>query len=192
MISKSTILAFSALLLAGAGCKPTRGTASPEDYFGLVQVAVQSGEIATMIGRNKAIEAKTFEGCVTSEVLLAALGSAGDALQVKATRSEVVFIPGFEVDLTECLALQEGPPAPGSIEASQLVEPLVGVALMMGSYYANQLKLTDCKKGELALGVLAYLQGMSGPVAEEIANPDGKISIPALPIDLSMCVETED
>jgi hypothetical protein len=239
-------------------------------------VAFQGGEIAAMIGRNEAIKAKNFAGCVSSETLIAAFDSAGDALNAKALDS--VVIPGFDLDLSECMALREVPAeeeapateapegenasfsspvalstmvagyqapaeeapaesateeapaeeapaeeapaeeateeapaeeapaeeapaeepaeeAPveeamaGNEDVAALVEGIAGVAIIAGSHYATKLKATDCKKGEIAVAALGYLSGMVKPIADEIADPDGKISIPAVPIDLSACSE---
>jgi len=260
-LAKTTILTLLVTTVAATGCRPNRGTASPQDYFGLIQVAFQGGEIASMIGRNEAIKAKNFAGCVSSDVLLAAFDSAGDALNAKVMDN--VVIPGFDLDLSECMAFREVPaeeappeetapaeeapeadgdnaslpasvviamvaPAPaeeapaeeapaeepaaeepaaeepaaeepetpsveevaaGNENAAALVESIAGVAIIAGAHYATKLKATDCKKGELALGVLGYLSGMVKPIADEIAEPDGKISIPAVTLDLSACSE---
>lgn len=277
-LAKTTILTLLVTTVAATGCRPNRGTASPQDYFGLIQVAFQGGEIASMIGRNEAIKAKNFAGCVSSDVLLAAFDSAGDALNAKVMDN--VIIPGFDLDLSECMALREVPaeeapaeeapeatpeadgdnaslpasvvvamvaPAPaeeapaeeapaaeepaeateeapaeeapaeepaaeepaaeepaaeepeetpsveevaaGNEGAAALVESIAGVAIIAGSHYATKLKATDCKKGELALGVLGYLAGMVKPIADEIADPDGVVSIPAVTLDLSACSE---
>ena len=268
-MAKTTLLTLLVTTVAATGCRPNRGTASPEDYFGLIQVAFQGGEIASMIGRNEAIKAKNFAGCVSSDVLLAAFDSAGDALNAKVMDNGVIH--GFDLDLSECMAFREVPaeeapveaapeadgdnaslpasvvvamvaPAPaeeapaeeapaeeapaeateeapaeeapaeepaaeepaaeepeetpsveevaaGNEGAAALVESIAGVAIIAGSHYATKLKATDCKKGELALGVLGYLSGMVKPIADEIADPDGKISIPAVTLDLSACSE---
>jgi cell pole-organizing protein PopZ len=259
-MAKSTILVLLSTTLISTGCRPNKGTASPEDYFGLIQVALQGGEVAAMIGRNEAIKSKNFAGCVASDVLTAAFDSAGDALSAKVTGT--VIIPGFDIDLGDCMALREAPAeedtasvvtfstavaayqapaeensteaeeapaeteeppaeeastteeapaeeteapteeapaeeeAPVATEAVQssedvaaLVEAIAGVAILSGTHYATKLKATDCKKGELALSALGYLQGMIKPIADEIADPDGKISVPAVPVDLSACTE---
>jgi len=267
-MAKTTLLTLLVTTVAATGCRPNKGTASPQDYFGLIQVAFQGGEIASMIGRNEAIKAKNFAGCVSADVLLAAFDSAGDALSAK-TMDNVV-IPGFDLDLSECMAFREVPAeeapeadgdnasAPASVvvaivapaeeapaeeapaeeapaeateeapaeeapaeepaaeepaaeepaaeepeeeassveevaagneDAAAMVESIAGVAIIAAAHYAVKLKATDCKKGELALGVLGYLSGMVKPIADEIAEPDGKISIPAVPLDLSACSE---
>lgn len=278
-MAKTTLLTLLVTTVAATGCKPNRGTASPQDYFGLIQIAFQGGEIAAMIGRNEAIKAKNFAGCVSSETLISAFDSAGDALNAKVLDS--VVIPGFDLDLSECMALrevaaepeapvteepvapegeenasltspvvvaalvtagyqapaegEEAPAEPAAEEAATeeapaeeapaeaateeapaeeapaeepaaeeapvvaamasnedaaaLVESIAGVAIIAGNHYATKLKAVDCKKGELAIAALGYLSGMVKPIADEIADPDGKISIPAVTLDLSGCSE---
>jgi hypothetical protein len=270
-MAKTTLLTLLVTTVAATGCKPNKGTASPEDYFGLIQIAFQGGEIAAMIGRNEAIKAKSFAGCVSSETLIAAFDSAGDALNAKVLDN--VVIPGFDLDLSECMAFrevaaepetpateetvapeggenaslsspvvvavvmapaegeepaaaepaaEEAPAAepateeapveeapaeepvaeePAAEEApveavmasnedvAAMVESIAGVAIIAGNHYATKLKAVDCKKGELAIAALGYLSGMVKPIADEIADPDGKISIPAVTLDLSACSE---
>ena len=263
-MAKTTILAVLATSFLAAGCRPNKGTASPQDYFPLIQVALQGGEVAAMIGRNEAIKAKSFGGCVASDVMSGAFDSAGSALNGKLTGD--VVIPGFDLDLSECLALrpaaeagaenasyptvvvativcgygpaeeapatedptkpaedaaaeekpaedstkpaeeapaEEAPADPepvaeesdpaettkGNEDAARLVEGIAGVAIIAGTHYANKLKATDCKKGTVALAALGYLSGMIKPIADEIASPDGKVSVPAVPVDMSACSE---
>jgi len=244
-MAKTTILAVLATSFVATGCRPNKGTASPQDYFPLIQVALQGGEVAAMIGRNEAVKAKNFGGCVAADVLSAAFDSAGTALNGKLTGA--VVIPGFDIDLSECMALRAAAPgaenasyqtvvvatmvcgsgpaetpsteapaeeapveeAPaaepdpepaveeadpaaavkGNEDAAALVEGIAGVAIIAGTHYANKLKATDCKKGTAALAALGYLSGMIKPIADEIANPDGKVSVPAVPVDMSECLE---
>lgn len=196
-MSQKTNFAILSLLLtsmATTGCLPTKGTAGPEDYFGLIQVAFQGGEIAAMIGRNEAIQAKNFPGCVSAEVLESAFNSAGRALRSKTPES--VEIPGFEVDMSTCMAFR-GPvevdpvETPDSVQGNEdvavLVEAIAGIAILGGTHYANKLKATDCKRGELALAALGYLRGMVKPIADEIALPDGVVVIPSVVLPLHSC-----
>ena len=103
-------IAASALIIlpiALGGCRPQKGTANPEDYFPLIQVALAGGETAAMIGRNEAIRAKNFEGCVASESLVAAFDSANQILAGRL--SDQIVIPAVEIDVSDCLALRETP-----------------------------------------------------------------------------------
>lgn len=234
-IGKFTVSAALLLPLALGGCKPTKGTANPEDYFPLIQVALAGGETASMIGRNEALKAENFAGCVASEALISAFGSANEAIGGRLM--DKIVIPAVEVDVSECLALREGDveaeasvitgtvvagyvaPAEGeetpaeeegaeeaeeeaeeatpaeeasaelkgNPDAAVLVEAIAGITLTAATHYATKLQSSNCKKGTAALGAIAYVQGMIGPIADEVAEPDGKMSVPAVTIDLSKC-----
>lgn len=268
--------ALLVLPIALGGCTPRKGTANPEDYFPLIQVALAGGETASMIGRNEAIKAKNFAGCVAAASLISAFDSSN---QVLAGRLEdKIVIPAVDVDVSECLALREAPaaeenaslapvtystqvagyayaapaegdgeapaessetpaesapeasdgdgeaaekeapeeapapapePAPaeensadveaavaeaeanlkGHPDAAVLVEAIAGITIAAVTHYATKLQKTNCKKGTAALGAINYVAGMIQPVTEEIADPDGKLSVPAVTIDLSQCAE---
>ena len=256
-MAKTTIFAALVTSFVASGCRPNKGTASPEDYFPLIQVSLQGGEVAAMIGHNEAVKAKNFGGCVASSVLGAAFDSAGAALNGKLSGD--VVIPGFDLDLSECLALREAPGdenasfaspvviatmaagyssapeeaatetteekpaeeavateekpaeeapveeasteeeaeatptveevAAGNAQVAALVEGIAGIAIIGATSYANKLKATNCTKGTAALAAIGYVSGMVKPIADEIADPDGKVSVPAMPVDLSACVE---
>lgn len=178
------ILATLVLCAAATGCRPNRGTANPEDYFPLIQVAIEGGEIAAMIGRNEAISAKNFAGCVASDVVASALDAAGKALGGKIAGAPV--IPGFDVDLADCMPLKAEQPA-GAPDAAALVQGIVGVSLAVAKHYAEKIQAADCRRGTTAIAAVAFVEGMVGPIGDEIASPDGKLSVPATPIDLKAC-----
>lgn len=231
-----------ALPVVLGGCGPKRGTANPEDYYPLIQVALAAGETAALIGRNEAIKAGNFGGCVSAESLAAGFGAAGQTLGGR-LRDQVVF-PALEVDVSDCLALRaneaqtpvvvstkiagyvsdpeseedaessasedaeedleaeeteseaaESLTEPESFDAvsqdtsdaAVLVETIAGVTLVAVLHYANKLKTANCKKGTVAMGAVHYVNGMIKPIADQIANPDGKISVAAVTVDFLDC-----
>jgi hypothetical protein len=264
-IGKLSVSFLLALPLSVGACGPQKGTASPEDYYPLIQVALGGGETAAMIGRNEAIKAKSFGGCVAAEALITAFDSAGAVLAGKL--GDKIVIPAVDLDVSECLALREaeaepeagdenasleGPvvialvaPEPeekpaeepaaeepaaeepaaeepaaeepaaeekpaeepaaedeaeeaadavaaglkGNADAAALVEGIAGFTLVAVLHYAAKLKAANCKKGTAAMGAINYINGMIKPISEEIAEPDGKMSIPSVTIDLSECEE---
>lgn len=231
-IGKFTVFAALLLPLALGGCKPRKGTANPEDYFPLIQVALAGGETAAMIGRNEALEAKHFEGCVAAESLISGFDAANQILAGRL--ADKIVVPAVDIDVSECLMLREGDesamvpyvhesrvagyvaPVAGEEEAEEaavageeeaaveapessslkgnedaavLVEAIAGITVAAVLHYATKLKDANCKKGTAALGAVHYVSGMIKPVAEEIANPDGMVSVPAVTIDLSECNE---
>jgi len=256
-IGKFTVSAALLIPLALGGCRPTKGTANPEDYFPLIQVALGGGETAAMIGRNEAIKAKNFAGCVASESLISAFDSANQVLASK--MGGQIVIPAVEIDVSECLALQAAPaeetgdesasvtvhstmvaayvappeeapaeeapaeeaateeapaegapaeepaaeeapaeepeaeePTPtlkGNADVAALVEAIGGMTMVVVLHYAVKLQSANCKKGTAALGAINYVNGMIKPIADEIAEPDGIVSVPAVTIDLSECTD---
>ena len=259
-------LAVGALILPFAlgGCRPHKGTANPEDYFPLIQVALAGGETAAMIGRNEAIKAKSFGGCVAAESLVSAFDSSAQVLAGR-LRGQIV-IPAVDIDVSECLALrdaadvteegeenaslngpvvvviavagyrapvsdanpegldppseealpastapsaeeapaeeapaeeapaeeapaEEAPTLKGHPKAAMLVETLGGITIAAVLHYAIKLQAANCKKGTAAIGAINYVGGMIKPIADELADPDGVVSVPAVAIDLSECAE---
>jgi hypothetical protein len=180
----SSIVLATVALTAATGCRPNRGTANPDDYYPLIQVAFEGGEVAAMIGRNEAIKAKDFAGCVASDVIASALDSAGQALAGKLADAPV--IPGFDLDLADCMAIRADNPT-GDQDAAVLVQGIAGVSLAVAKHYAEKIKGADCRRGTAALAAVAYVGGTVAPITEEIANPDGKLSVKASVIDLKAC-----
>lgn len=179
-------LALGSLLVASTGCEPKKGTASPEDYFPLVLVTFDGGKTAAMIGRNEFIKKKDFAGCVSMEALIAAFDGAGDTLAGKL--ADKVVIPGFELDLTDCMALRSEDEQPeGNAEVGPIIEGAAGVALATAEFYANRLKDANCKKGTAALGAIAYIRGLVDPVVKQVADPGSPLVIEAVAIDLTAC-----
>lgn len=171
------------LLLFSVGCRPTAQTASPEDYFPLILVAMEGGKTASMIGRNESLKDKNFAGCVAATVMTSAFDSAQDALS-KNLDGDLV-IPGFELSLEECLPLKDQPS--GNPEVVPLVESIASVALSTSEFYAQRLKSTNCKKGTAALAAVAYLRGMVDTISQQIASPGAAVSLPGLAVDLDQC-----
>ena len=264
--------AFLILPIVLGGCRPQRGTANPEDYFPLIQVALAGGETAAMIGRNEAIKAKSFGGCVAAESLVTAFDSSARILAGRLT--DQIIIPAVEIDVSECLALRDAgdvtepgeesasfrgpvvvsrvvagyapvsdanpegldppgeapaeesptaePPAEEAVpaeeaapeeaapaeepaaeeeapieldslkaypQAAMLIDTLGGITIAAVLHYATKLQAANCKKGTAAIGAINYVGGMLKPVADELAEPDGKVSVPMVVIDLSECEE---
>jgi hypothetical protein len=185
-IAKTTILAALAVTTLATGCKPKKGTANPEDYYPLIQIALEGGEIAAMIGRNESIKDENFAGCVASDVLSAAFDSTSEALAGQLTGDTV--IPGFDLDLAECMAIPHEEPK-SSEDAAVIVEAVAGVTMSTVKHFAIKLQAVDCKKGTAALAAVDYVAGMIPAIADEIAEPDGVFKVEATALDLSSCEE---
>lgn len=198
-INKFMVSAALCLPLLAGGCKPSKGSANPEDYFPLIQVALGAGETGAMIGRNEAIKAQNRGGCVAAESMITAFDSANQILT--GSLEDKVVIPAISIDVSDCSELKgsdsEAPAEgastedalKGSQDAAVLFETLAGITLAAVKHYAARLKTANCGKGTAALGVVLYVEGMVGPISAEIADPDGKVDVPAVTIDLSECEE---
>lgn len=196
-LSKMMGAAALVALVFGAGCKPQRGTANPEDYFPLILVAMDGGKTAAMIGRNEFLGAGNFAGCVSMETMIMGFGGVGDVLAGK--MNDKVVIPGFDLDLADCLALRGdeveplGEPLEDDLEEDSadeitpLIEGVASVALSTAEFYANRLKGANCKKGTATLAAIAYLKGLVTPIAKQVAEPGSPMSVPAVVVDLSAC-----
>jgi hypothetical protein len=185
-IAKTKVVVLTAAVALVSGCKSERLTASPEDYYPLIQVALEGGKLASLIGRNESIKDSNFAGCVSSDVLASAFDSASVTLSGRLTGEDV--FPGFSLDLTDCLTLPHGD-AKSSEDAAVLVEAIAGVALSAVRHYANKLKRADCEKGSAALAAVSYVYNMVPIIADEIANPDGVVTVDPVTIDYLSCVK---
>ena len=102
-----------------------------------------------------------------------------------ATSSQgVAAIPAIEIDVSQCHALLDNvkPLVQGDAEfqvkaASVLLVPVINGVL--GPMLNEQL---SCSDRALAEAVLEYINGALPAIAEELANPDGKVLIPSVSI----------
>lgn len=172
--------------LAGvlSGCSPKKGTANPDDYYPLILAALDGGRIATMIARNEFLAKGNFPGCVSMEAMIAGFSATGDALAGKL--QDQMVIPGFELDLAECMALREENPA-GNQEVGPLISGTAEVALTTAEFYAMRMQLTNCKKGTAALAAIAYIRGLVDPVVSQVESPGATMTIPAVSVPLDAC-----
>ena len=84
---------------------------------------------------------------------------------------------------------EEPPAVKGNPKVALMIDAVAGITLTAVLSYATKLKAANCKKGTLALAAIHYVNGMIKPIADEIESPDGKVTIPAFPVDLSECTE---
>lgn len=184
---KIGILALVGAISMVAGCKPLKGSASPEDYTFLIHTALESAEIGAMIGRNAALDKGDFAGCVTAEVLGEAASGVKRSLSKR--MDDEFVVPALKVDLDECRQLGSAPAPAQNEKVAAYVEAFAGIALSGASHYASKLEPSDCKKSKAAQGAVAYLQALVKPIADEVAYTDGVFEVPEVKISLSECSE---
>lgn len=189
MQSATKFLAIGAVALLAAGCKPHGSVKSPEDYLPYVSMGLEAAGTAASIGHTEAKMKGAFAACVTTGVLESAFNTASDAVVGAATKAEQ--IPAVDVDVSVCL--EYAPKEPSGQEVSDEVKDLIdswaGTAIKQAKFFIDKLEATNCKGHKGGLAALAYVEQVLDPIVEEISEPDGKLSLPAVAIDLSACEE---
>jgi hypothetical protein len=180
--------AFAALFLL-AGCKPTGSVRSPEDYLPYVSMALEAAGTAASFGQAEAIRKRGFSACVTTGVLESAFDTASDAVVGAATKNEQ--IPAVDVDVSACLefAPSEANGKELSDEVKDLIDAWASTSVKQARFFVEKLEGADCKGHQGGTAALNYVEQVLEPIVEEISEPDGKLTLPAVPIDLAACEE---
>jgi hypothetical protein len=106
----------------------------------------------------------------------------------KRVSGEVVF-PGLNVSLSDCMEFHDPDLVPADPNTAAMVEGLVGVGISMARSYAEKVKLVSCEQGAVVVASLDWLAGMTRPIADEVANPDGVLAVPSVTVELEECVD---
>lgn len=190
MQSATKFLAIGALMpILMAGCKPNGSVKSPEDYLPYVSMALEAAGTAASIGQTEARTKGAFAACVTTGVLESALNTASDAVVGSVTKNEQ--IPAVEVDVSVCLEFAPDP-AEGkdvSEEVKALIDAWTDAVIKQASFFIDRLEGSNCKAYQGGTAAMIYVKQVMGPIVEEISEPDGKLSLPAVPINLAACEE---
>lgn len=190
MQSATKYLAIGALALSfSAGCKPMGKVKSPEDYLPYVSMALEAAGTAASIGQTEARSKRAFAACVTTGVLESAFNTASDAMIGAATKNEQ--IPAVEVDVSVCLEFAPKEPKGEDVseEVKGLIDAWTDAAIKQAKFFIDKLEGTNCKGYQGGTAALAYVEQVLDPIVEEISQPDGKLSLPAVPLNLSVCEE---
>lgn len=189
MQRKTKILTAAALCLPlfSLGCKPTGHVKSPEDYLPFVVMGLEAASTAAVFGQSEAKKKGAFGACVTTGVLGSAFSTAADAMIGVAQDSPEV--PAVEVDVSACLEFAPDPSTGKEVseEVRVLVDSWAGSVLKTTLFYLERLQGTNCKGYQAGVSAVEYVEGVVDPIVNEIDSPDGKISIPAVPINLAAC-----
>ena len=187
MLFAKHTLATVVLSISFLGCKPIGHVRGPDDFLPFIAMALEAGATASGIGKVEAKRSGSFTGCVTTGVVSSALNTASEAV-VEASKKNPT-IPSVDVDVSDCLSLSPYEPSGKEIpeEVGDLVGLWAGAALNTSRFYAERLRSSNCEAYETVLSILTYVEGSVDPAANEISQPDGKLSIPAVKIDFSQC-----
>ncbi len=163
---------FGLLVVAMVGCQqPPSGQ---EDPIPVVVSALASGSALAFVAEADAIRREDAVACWAwgSASFLAA--SAGKILA-----SGGAEFPSVDVDLSACHDLK---PMPG-VDVSAQVEPIAHATLnsaqiVVAAYSAKW----SCPLRSNVDAAMAYANGWVGPIVDEVTNPDGKLTVPAVAV----------
>lgn len=173
------------LLLTATGC------ASGPKYPQLAQASLGASASVATAAKLEAARAERLTACVTAAALETALSSAEEALfaYVRDT-PDTWALPGVEVDLRACSAIDVGdlsllePDSASRIRGT--VEGLAPAAIVVTRAVLASTSL-ECPDLVIASAVLAYLEGATSPILAWLEDPGRPLSIPAVPVELSVC-----
>lgn len=159
------------------------GCAGTPDYLPLIDAGLLGGEGITQAGKSLAVERKDVAGCFVTCALLTTLASAKEAVDGwLRTPSGPGVIPGVDIDLAECVALSGKPLEPVlKGEAEQIVKGIADGVLPAVEAVVRVVvegSSATCREKSIADGVLRYIRAVAPAVVDEMANPDGMLSIP--------------
>ncbi len=189
-MQKSTRILLSVGLLLSLGCKPSSGVKSPEDYLPYISMGLEAGATAALLGKNEAKAQSAFAACVTTGVLSSAFNTASDV--VIGISTENPQIPAVDVDVSDCVEFAPHPVTEGKEigdDVQEIIDLWAAAALTNAKFYILKLKGQNCKGYETGMAVLGYVEGLVEPIVAEISEPDGKLSLPAVPVNLAACGE---
>jgi len=165
--------------------EPTR-----EDLFRNVQLALSSAQLSVQIGNIAAVDKKNFPACLTTLVLQSSFEAGEEFL-----KDGGVKIPRLRVDVSRCAQFQEAlPPAVLREEVLPMIENAVSIPIEALKAILARRPPPDASCEDMAVlgGLLSYLRLLSKPILKELAEPDGRMRVPSLPIDLSGCGQGPD
>lgn len=180
------LLACGAAVLV-SGCKPSGNVKSPEDYIPFVAMALEGGATAALIGKSDAKAKGAFGACVATGVIGTAFSTAGDGLVGYATKNPQ--IPAVDVDVSDCLEFAPKEPDGKEIDddLKALIDSWTASVLQTATFFLSKLETQNCKGYQAGLAAVAYVEAVKDPIIDEISNPDGSLSLPAVPINLAAC-----
>lgn len=170
------------LALGGAGCGGSHTQS--------LSTTLQTGQLLAEGARSQSLYQGSQVGCYASSVSVAALGSSYEALALyDDAAGGVQGIPGIKVDYSQCEPLhEEGFQGLMSSGTGNLVRGWASALFGVVQILSGQLGLElDCEERALTLAVVSYLDGAVVAILEELTAPNGRVSIPAVNLNLSAC-----
>ena len=175
-------LLLVAFTLMGCPKKPLPTGVAP-DPTPIIIVGLDTGAQLSAASGKMAEESEDYVGCMVGSVLASALETAKEGVE---GNLEGGFLPAVDLDISKCLPLAEKMPEGQDVPA--IVQPMFDMALQASkaavAVYGEDMA---CAPKAWTMAGLGYAEGLLPAVIEEVASPDGVLSIPEVAVNLEPC-----
>lgn len=169
----------------------TSGCAGMKAYLPIINASLIGGTGIVKATHDHTVTAEDAVGCYITASLITALDTTHETVDSWATSSVGdKVIPSVEIDITACHALMSKiDPVIGADAEAKVQSILKNVLPSVVGVLGAILDSNDvtCRDVAIIKGVLKYIEGAAPVVVAELANPDGKMSLPAVTLELAGC-----
>lgn len=178
-----TSITLFATLLSGCG--------GMKAYLPIIDATLVGGKGVVVASKDYTISKEDLAGCYITSALITAMDTSKVTIDSWITISVGDrLIPSVDVDLSACYAMGDKIEPVIGEDANTKVQGLLK-ALMptVTGVLGAVLESNDvtCRDLAIAKGVLKYIENAAPAIVEELADPDGKMSLPAVTLKLSGC-----
>ena len=182
-------LSTIALVLA---LTPLMGCGAMKAYLPIIDASLMGGKGIVQASKNHTVSKEDVVGCYVTSSLITALDTSRETINSWAVSSVGdKVIPSVEVDIAECHAFIKDDIQPVIAEkASAQVQAILKSAMpSVRGILTAVLESSDVTCRDLAItkGVLTYIENAAPVVVAELGKPDGKMSLPAVTLELAGC-----
>lgn len=176
-----------ALLLATLGT----GCAGVKAYLPIINASLQGGKGVVVATKDHVVSQEDLIGCYVTSSLISAMDITQQTVDswVGSPDGDRV-IPGVDIDIAACHAMNpEVKPVVGpdvELRVNGLLKTVLPpvTSVLMAVLESNEV---NCRDLAIVKGVLAYLNGAAPAIISELANPDGKMALPAVTLEFGGC-----
>jgi len=165
---------------AWAGSPPSK-----DEVFMILSTSLSSAALSVQIANIAAVDKGDFGGCVATAVLKSSFDTAGDFV-----RSGGRKIPSVQVDLSACMPFAAASPDPvlheriATVVADSVAIPL---STIQTALYQSPPPDAKCEDLVMLAAMMDYLNALTRPVLQELADPDGAVRVPSKRLELDKC-----
>jgi hypothetical protein len=169
-------------LLLALACKPVPPSPAPvvqTDLRPPLSAALDGGATLSELGGLVAVDRDDLGGCIVAYSVAAAMRTAASS-----TRARSPELPRVVWDASFC----------GDLRVDVEVDARVGLVVRAATNVvtavltsAPGLEARDCRGYRWGLASVAYVDGVAAAVLDELGDPDGRVVIPGVPVDLGGC-----